>query len=66
VLHLGRRGEGMILQGVVSGVIATVFCWLLSGLSNESGYKQELKKNVRLFKYGLVGTIIGTTISLLI
>ncbi|MHA4063273.1 hypothetical protein ACX16M_28955 [Bacillus cereus] len=56
----------MILQGVISGVIATVFCWLLSGLSNESGYKLELKKNVRLFKYGLVGTIIGTAISLFI
>ncbi|WP_179863727.1 hypothetical protein [Bacillus toyonensis] len=54
----------MILYGVISGMIATILCWLLSGLSNEFGYKQELKKNVRLFKYGLVGTIFGTVISL--
>ncbi|MBZ4223057.1 hypothetical protein P4308_12030 [Bacillus wiedmannii] len=56
----------MILYGIISGMIATILCWLLSGLSNESGYKKELKKNVRLFKYGLVGTIIGTAISLFI
>lgn len=56
----------MIIYGLISGAIATILCWLLSGLSNESGYKQELKKNVRLFKYGLVGTIIGIAMSLFI
>jgi len=64
------RGEGNMLHdvllGIVYGTIAAIFCWLLSGLSNKSEYKQELKKNVRLFKYGLVGTIFGTVISLFI